>query len=561
NWNLFDVPGRNFDEVHKHDPLVVTATTLYGRPQLPADDRIKVLEAMYDSRHHAQERLWSGENLETNHVVSNIRIYPNLRLAYTEKTLTIRNNHDKSWNSSEEAIYTFHLPEGAVVTSLSLWINGKEENAILTSKNKADSAYRTVVGYEMRDPSLVRWQEGNTVSVRVFPCTPDEDRKFKIGITSPLSKTNNKLIYHNIWFDGPLSSQADESIKLLFMDNIAQPNLPSGFEKLKSNTCYYEGSYNPDWQFSFDCPTLKENNFSFDGKSYTISDYQKIYGALDATDIYLDINNSWTKDEFSQIVEMCQSKKVFVYADKLIKVNGKNREELFDELHNLNFSVFPFYTIAKPGQSLVITKGTTASPNLSDLKGSEFSGLLYNYLKGGTSIKLFNLGGELSPYIKTLKELRAFKFDSGNTEYLSKLIKENKFIQSQETKGSIVIDEAAIQISENEGEAPSNAPDHLMRLFAYNHVMYSTGIQYLNSDFYDKTIVDEAYKAYVVSPSTSLVVLETKKDYERFGIQDQGSSLKNASMKSSGAVPEPHEWVLILLLAGFIVFLYVRNKC
>lgn len=560
DWDFFDFPTRNFDEVRKHDPLVMIATFLYGRPALSEDDRIKVLEAMYDSRHYAQERLWSGDNLSTSQVVTNVRVYPNLRLAYTEKILTIRNHNVQSWNPSQEAIYTFHLPEGAVVTSLSLWINGKEEKAILTSKNKADSAYNTIVGYEVRDPSLVRWQEGNTVSVRVFPCTPREDRKFKIGITSLLTKNNDSLSYNNIWFDGPGSSHAEESVKLRFMDDVANVDLPSGFEKLKSNTYFYEGNYKSDWTFSLNCPALLDNHFSFDGKTYQIEEYKKAYTVLDAQNIYIDINSSWTRKEFDLILESCQNKDIYVFTDKIIKLNKENEDDVFNELKHLNFSVFPFYEIKTPQNSLVITKGTLASPNLSDLKDSEFSEKLQSYLKTDSAIKLYNLGGELSPYIKTLKELRAFVYDSGDIKYLASLIKEDKFVKNQEDSSTVVINEASIRITERDGTAPSNAPDHLMRLFSYNHVMYKTGKNYLSKDFFDQNIVDKAYKAYVVSPSTSLVVLETQEDYKRFDIKDQGTSLKNASMKSSGAVPEPHEWLLIALLVVFVLFIYIKNK-
>jgi XrtN system VIT domain protein len=86
------------------------------------------------------------------------------------------------------------MPEGAVVTSLSLWINGNEEKAILTTKEKADSAYKTIVGAERRDPSVVHWQEGNSVSVRVFPVLPGESRKFKIGITAPLERVKGNCV-------------------------------------------------------------------------------------------------------------------------------------------------------------------------------------------------------------------------------------------------------------------------------------------------------------------------------------------------------------------------------
>ncbi len=66
----------------------------------------------------------------------------------------------------------------------------------------------------------------------------------------------------------------------------------------------------------------------------------------------------------------------------------------------------------------------------------------------------------------------------------------------------------------------------------------------------------EAQKAYVVSPVSSMVVLETQKDYERFNIKDSQNSLNNASMKSKGAVPEPHEWALIIIAC--LVLLYIK---
>jgi XrtN system VIT domain protein len=516
---------------------------------------------MYDSRHHAQERLWNGEDLKTLHIVTNVRLFPRLRIGYTEKIISIRNQDPRnSWNPAEEAIYTFHLPEGGVVTSLSLWINGKEEKAILTCKNKADSAYRTIVGREARDPSLVRWQEGNTVSVRVFPCTPDDDRKFKIGITAPLSRYGNRLQYENIWFDGPTVNRTDESIQLVTMDDPKDLKLPGNFNKIKDNTWLYTGNYKHDWELSLACPPLKDNNFSFGEKSYSISENVKDFSSFNPFVIYLDVNSSWSKSEFIRILKIIGDKDIYVFTDKLKKLSRDNKNELFDELSSLNFSLFPFYVINSPQNSIVITKGTAASPNLSDLAESEFSDKIKTYFLNKPQIKVFNIGTEISPFIKTLTELRAFEFDYGDMDYLASLINEKKFVTNLEDSNTVVVKTAAIRIAQKEGEAPSNAPDHLMRLFSYNQVMSHIGVNYLKAGFEDSTIVSNAYKAYVVSPVTSLVVLETQKDYDRFNIKDEGESLKNASMKSSGAVPEPHEWLLIAIVAGLVIFLYFRKK-
>lgn len=560
-WGIFDRPSRNYNEARKHDPLVMISTFFCGNPRNDITDRINILESMYDSRHHAQERLWNGDDLKTSHIITNVRIFPGLRIGYTEKIISIRNHNPRNlWNPSEEAIYTFHLPEGGVVTSLSLWINGKEEKAILTAKNKADSAYRTIVGRESRDPSLVRWQEGNTVSVRVFPCTPDEDRKFKIGFTAPLTRSGNRLHYENIWFDGPATSHADESIQLVTMDDAENLDLPRGFDKIKDNTWFCDGAYKQDWELSMACPPLKYNNFSFDGKSYSIAENLKNITSFNLQTIYVDLNSNWSKPEFNKILEIAGDREVYVFTDKLKRVTRNNSNELFDELNRLNFSLFPFYKIKAPQTSILISKGTTSSPNLSDLTETDFSDKIKSYFLNKPQLRVFNLGTEASPFIKTMMELRAFEFDYGNMDYLSSLIKEKKFATYREDPNTVVVKTAAIRITQKESESASNAPDHLMRLFAYNQVMAQIGINYLKAGFEDSTIVSNAYKAYVVSPVTSLVVLETQKDYDRFNIKDNGTSLKNASMKSSGAVPEPHEWLLIALMAGLVLFLYFRKK-
>jgi XrtN system VIT domain protein len=90
--------------------------------------------------------------------------------------------------------------------------------------------------------------------------------------------------------------------------------------------------------------------------------------------------------------------------------------------------------------------------------------------------------------------------------------------------------------------------------------MRNIGSDYFNDDYIDEALVEEAATAYVVSPVSSLIVLETQEDYKRFGIHDIDNSLLNASKNSSGAVPEPHEWMLIILFLTFIAYTIYRSK-
>jgi XrtN system VIT domain protein len=177
-------------------------------------------------------------------------------------------------------------------------------------------------------------------------------------------------------------------------------------------------------------------------------------------------------------------------------------------------------------------------------------------MKDHSAIRLFNLGNNLSPYLKTLKEYRTFLYDSGNADELVSLLSSNQFVKSIESDQQIVIDNAGIAITANPGESSEKAPDHLMRLFAYNHILQKRGRDMFGETAWEDELVAEARKAYVVTPVSSLVVLETQKDYDRFDIKDEGNSLKNASVSSNGAVPEPHEWALILLV--LLIVSYIR---
>ena len=557
-WGM---PQQSFDEVRKHDPLIMTAVFLRGKLDLSDDERINVLKSMYDSRHQAQERLWSGDRLETFNVISNIKLFPEYRMAYTEKIVSIRNTAERHrWGANQEAIYTFHLPEGGVVTSLSLWIRGKEEKAILTTKEKAAIAYKTVVGVESRDPSVVQWQEGNTVSVRIFPCTPEENRRFKIGVTAPLKENGDQLVYENIYFDGPSGKGATETVKMQFDQNPKGFDIPKSFSASSNNTYNSERDYEPYWEIAFKAPKISDNAFSFDGCSYKLENYEKKYEYFHPTAFYLDINSSWSKDEFTKVWEQLKDKEVYVYQNELIKLNEENKDQLFDELQALNFSLFPLNRIKKTSVPLLITKSTLLCPNLRDLEGSEFSKNLTPYLKNHTKLRVFNIGDALSPYLKTLKELRMFLYDQGTIDELTILLKKDNYVSSPENDTTIAIENAGILIKEVNTPSSTPAPDHLLRLFTYNHVMKEVSENYFNNKFINDNVINEAQKAYIVSPVSSLIVLETQADYDRFGIADNQNSLKNASMKSSGAVPEPHEWLLIFLAIGVTLYLYFLPK-
>lgn len=542
-----------------HDPLVLIAAFIYGTSDLSDDERMQVSDNLDAAEWEDPDRLWSGNDLFTTNVQTAVRIWPKLHIAYTEKTIGVENGSRGGRFNQEEAIYRFRLPEGAAVSSLSLWINGKEEKGVLTTKGKADKAYRTIVGKEARDPSVVHWQEGNTVSVRVFPVGPGLERQFKIGITSPLALEDGQLVYRNISFDGPSVSIANERVDISFDTPPAGLKQP-GVYSVDAGKLVAIGRYRREWEISMSDEGLANSAFSYNGTSYTVSPYNKVLAGVGVSNVYLDVNRSWSREVFDKVFSAA-GKNAHVWAyenDHLQEVTSANKDKLFNQLVTYRFSVFPFFEIKEPQTALVVTKGGMASPPFSTFEHTAFMDSLQTWLKESPEPMVFNLGGELNPYLRTLKEYGVFRYEEGTAGHLITLINQHQFPVSAADDQHMPIPDAGIVINSSVADMPSTTTDHLQRLFAYNHVMYSLGADQLTGAPVDSVLMEEAATANIVTPLSSLVVLEKKADYERFNIDQRKNTLKNAGMNDTGAVPEPHEWLLII--TGILLLLYLKYR-
>jgi XrtN system VIT domain protein len=577
-------PRGLFNEKQDHDPLVVVAAALSGGTDLDWEQRIHILNALFDARHKTEQRRWSSDDLITTDIATSVQLWPQLHLSYTEENITVANpaaaDSDR-WNSSEEALYTFHLPEGAVVSALSLWINGKEEKAVLSTRQGADSAYATIVGSERRDPSVVHWQEGNTVVVRVFPVTT-ESRRFKLGITAPLEKTGGKLAYRSVRFDGPSAAKARTSVRFEPMQRLIRPEWPS--------------TYSPRWTMQCEDPGILPAIFPFDGKLYVTATPEPAAGPADLHQAFLDLNNSWTAEDYEGLLASLAH--LPVYASRpggdLIQITASNRQEIFEACTKRPFSLFPLYRISDCSHALLISKCSPRSPNLSDLNGSPFARQLQDWLARGVPIRLYNIGDELSPYLRALRETGAFHYEKGDLYTLQSHLHHNAFPIDAVAPNEVLIEPAALLIRRTDDPAQTqgnpligdtgiarlasvkalpystagpeaafhagrienpSAPDHLLRLFAYRRILQQLKGRLPGSGSEpgpdaDNLQVRLARQAGIVSPVSSYVVLESQADYDRFNIREDKNGLKNASLQGKGAVPEPGEWAILISILG-----------
>jgi len=109
---------------------------------------------------------------------------PDASLVYCEWTFEFKNTS----RQPREARAQIALPPGAVVSRVTLWINGEEREAAFGGRSQVREAYKSVAVVQRRDPVLVTTCGPDRVLMQCFPVPAfDGVMKVRIGITAPLA--------------------------------------------------------------------------------------------------------------------------------------------------------------------------------------------------------------------------------------------------------------------------------------------------------------------------------------------------------------------------------------
>ena len=245
--------------------------------------------------------------------------------------------------------------------------------------------------------------------------------------------------------------------------------------------------------------------------------------------------------------------------ESVVLLNDNNRMKYFKKARRNNFSIFPIYKIADPASSLLISNNDHITPVLKDFKGSPFEQKLSTFMNlSAGQLTLLDLGHQNSQYLQSLVELKSIiKSSSAYDSFLETgIVKIPKVLD-----GATAIDRSKTQILETMGSELFNAgPDHLMRLHSYNALMKTIGKDFSRRKEIEEDHIKVAEEAHILTPISSMIVLETQADYDRFDIKRSKNSLGNASTSKAGAVPEPHEWALILILISALLFMHFKTR-
>ncbi|MCD0470632.1 XrtN system VIT domain-containing protein [Flavobacterium sp. JAS] len=556
SFGSFDSFGtKQYNERKIHNPIISLAYLFCQDLDLSNDDRINILKSNFDKRLETEEQLWSGEDLFTKSIKEDVKVYPEARLAYTEITMKIASD-EGSWRN-QEAIYSFQLPEGSVATSLSLWVNGIERKGVLTTKEKAQKAYKQIVGVENRDPSLMQWKEGNKVVVRVFPINNANPREFKCGFTTPLKVEDNQMKYQSLSIKGPNISNAQTISRIQVVGN-QKIETSKDFE-LKNHFYINQSKGLDNWEANM--PIIKNSqssSFAWKNKIYEVKDIQKTVISFKPSEIILDLNSSWTTKQIESFVNL-DKKNLFVYINGEKKtINKENFKAIELDFADLHYSLLPLYKITP--NSLIITKSGTFSANFEELEESDY----LKKIRIGTkerNLKVINISSDINPFWQTVKEQKYIDYFQTSSKNCLKLIEQNQFVLYKTEKNTVNIEPAHISITENAktDSIKSNGPNHIYRMYAFGKVLEEQ-VKIQNDSLANNQYVDLAKDANIVTPISSLIVLETEEDYKNNGIEKNVNTLGNASINNDGAVPEPHEWLLIIIGSAALFFYYRKTK-
>lgn len=553
----FDSFGnQQYNERKIHNPFISIAYLFCEDLNLDNDDKINILKSNFNKRLETEEQLWSGEDLFTKNIKEDVKVYPDARLAYTEITMKIACEQESSRNN-KEAIYSFQLPEGSVATSLSLWVNGIERKGVLTTKEKAKAAYNQIVGVEYRDPSLMQWKEGNKVVVRVFPVNKTNPREFKCGFTTPLKVENNEMKYQSLSIKGPNISNAETISRIQVVGN-TKIETSKDFE-LKNHYYINESKGLEDWEANM--PIIKNqqsSSFAWKDKIYELKDIQKTVISFKPSEIILDLNSSWTTKQIESFTDLHKTNLfVFVNGEKKA-INKENFKAIELDFEDLHYSLLPLYKITP--NSLIITKSGTFSANFEELEDSDYLKRIKTQTKQ-RNLKVINISSDINPFWQTAKEQKYVDYFQTSSKNCLKLIQQNQFVLYKTEKNTVNIEPAQISITENPktDSLKDNGPNHIYRMYAFGKVLEEQ-VKIQNDSLANNQYVDLAKDANIVTPISSLIVLETDEDYKNNGIEKNVDTLGNASINNDGAVPEPHEWLLIIIGSTVLFFYYRKTK-
>lgn len=482
-------------------------------------------------------------------------------LGYLEWTLVMKNDAPLM----QEARAEVALPPGAVVSRLTLWVNGEEREAAFAARGKVTAAYQSVV-QNRRDPVLVTTAGADRISVQMFPVPAAGEMKVRIGMTVPLElehlrQASLQLPYfhernfdvpeefkHSVWVESksPLSSGRVESRRVPTGGYSLQLQLGDS-ELTAMDSTIVVPRERVDTAWSHDKPA---------GAGF-IKQTLQLVPAFQPTRLAVVVDSS---------VSMASSAEAI--AEALSRLPAQI--ELFVIIADDEISPRSFLEATTPldaaalirGYDFVGGKDNTAAlaQALDALLDKEDSALVW--IHGPQPVALqttaaieqrlgrrgqarwydVQVGAGPNRILESLDGM-------GTIQTLSLAKLRTLFARWRSGGNEVVARRERVLGTQPPGRPEEQTSDHLARLWANDAVQ-----QLLYTERAPRqSIIELAHNYQLVTPVTGAVVLETQQQYDAAGL----TPVPEGTVPS---IPEPEEWALILIAAIVLLYAWRRRQ-
>lgn len=496
-------------------------------------------------------------------------------VGYLEWTLVLKNETSRQ----QEAAAQIQLPPGAVVSRLTLWINGEEREAAFAGKRQVTEAYNSVVS-KRKDPVLVTTSGVDRVLMRAFPVPPMGEMKIRIGITTPLELENETIsrlpmpyfqernfdvaVEHSVWFESKKPLE-------IANENFTREQLPKLFAvrgKIKNEDLLKLGS--PIRAVKSDDVKEAWAKDKNDARAIVVQQIRQSEKPKLARIVFV-VDTSEQMKEFQ--TEIAETVKNFAFDGEtdliLTGGNGLNAEiaapnvfagnssEIAAKIENAAFgggadgagAIERAWETAqaKPNSAIVWVH----APQTMELASTQTLNQMWTRRAAVGNPVFYSLRTELGKDVveKTLSEFgivesvpRFGKLGDDLTRHLSGINQQKRSLEFVRTTESA----KDFKLSANAKETSA----HLVRLWANEEVKRLIADK---SPENERTALDLAVKYQLVTPVSGAVVLETAAQYEQFG-------LRPVDANSVPTIPEPEEYLLFAVVLCLIIWLFRRVR-
>ncbi|TWW08945.1 hypothetical protein E3A20_19260 [Planctomyces bekefii] len=472
-----------------------------------------------------------------NHAGIRVQVFPDQYVAYTEVDLQIESS------SARESVANmlFEIPSGSVASSLTLWIDGQERPARFALRGKASQAFNTIVN-KKRDPALIEWIDDRHLRLQVFPVSHVLPRRVKVGYVTPLDSQELELEYRSPTISGIRQDTASAFVTVeVFSDQQPQAltsNLdfkPLGVTAGAAKPFEAQTSLTKPWSVKFaargEKPIHEPSTWSPESIVFVPRG-----GRPEAR---------WN-DAKKALQSAFPNATIGAFGDRLNWLtSSKDLTRSVEDGRTMRGLPLPFYQreMPNPSTTLYVVENDRA-PNILTLRGTDYFRSMSNFfVNHGEGLRILGLDDAMSPFYSGLSELdlaTVLSFDGKRLLQVPSLI------------------------SSVRGE--KMATEFVDRLVAYKQSMRHAILDEVRGDGTPDSLTEEMRKGHLVTPFSSLIVLETEGDYSRFGINDKDSEKNNTrpadpSLRESlGLVPEPHEYLLLAICLAAIAYMYRRRS-